>query len=241
MQEPLETTETQEPTQLEETQPQEPQEEPDYKVKTEELEAQVSKLQNDLKSREGQRRRESDRDEELSGIKDEVSAMRKVLTATMESFQSGNTEDFQAQISQINQEATRNQSNRNWNTKYEREQTRLLSTVQDDEGNLLINEEDATKIQTQWQAAWEKAKQGNFDDVVDTQIEAQRMVNQEERRKADTDRKALREEAKSAAKKALEQHGINDLDTGSAIAGGSEELHGAALIERGLRNRQSRL
>ena len=238
MQEPLETTETQEPTQLEEVQPQE---EPDYKVKTEALEAQVSKLQNDLKSREGQRRRESDRDEELSGIKDEVSAMRKVLTATMESFQSGNTEDFQEQISQINQEATRNQSNRNWNTKYEREQARLLSTVQDDEGNLLINEEDATKIQTQWQAAWEKAKQGNFDDVVDTQIEAQRMVNQEERRKSDTDRKVLREEAKSAAKKALERHGINDLDTGSAIAGGNEELHGAALIERGLRNRQSRL
>ena len=67
------------------------------------------------------------------------------------------------------------------------------------------------------------------------------MVNQAERRQADSDKKVLREEAKTASKKALEKAGINDLDTGAAIAGGSEELHGAALIERGLRKGSSRI
>ena len=217
----------------------EPQEEPDYKAKTEELEALVSKLQNDQKSRDGLRRKESDRDAELAGFRDEIAAMRKVLTVTMESFQGG--DEFQSQISQINQEAAKSQADRDWNSRYDKEQTRLLSTVQDEEGNLLISEEDAAKIQTQWQAAWNKAQQGNYDEVYDAQIDAQRMVLQEERRKSDAEKKSLREESKQSAKKALERAGVNDLDTGSAIAGGNEELHGSALIERGLRNRQNPL
>ena len=217
----------------------EPQEEPDYKAKTEELEALVSKLQNDQKSRDGLRRKESDRDAELAGFRDEIAAMWKVLTVTMESFQGG--DEFQSQISQINQEAAKNQAARDWNGRYDKEQARLLSTVQDEEGNLLISEEDATKIQTQWQAAWNKAQQGNYDEVYDTQIDAQRMVLQEERRKSDAEKKSLREESKQSAKKALEKAGVNDLDTGSAIAGGNEDLHGSALIERGLRNRQNPL
>jgi len=217
----------------------EPQEEPDYKAKTEELEALVSKLQNDQKSRDGLRRKESDRDAELAGFRDEIAAMRKVLTVTMESFQGG--DEFQSQISQINQEAAKSQADRDWNGRYDKEQARLLSTVQDEEGNLLISEEDATKIQTQWQAAWNKAQQGNYDEVYDTQIDAQRMVLQEERRKSDAEKKSLREESKQSAKKALEKAGVNDLDTGSAIAGGNEDLHGSALIERGLRNRQNPL
>ena len=216
-----------------------PQEEPDYKAKTEELEALVSKLQNDQKSRDGLRRKESDRDAELAGFRDEIAAMRKVLTVTMESFQGG--DEFQSQISQINQDAAKSQADRDWNSRYDKEQARLLATVQDEEGNLLISEEDATKIQTQWQAAWNKAQQGNYDEVYDTQIDAQRMVLQEERRKSDAEKKSLREESKQSAKKALEKAGVNDLDTGSAIAGGNEDLHGSALIERGLRNRQNPL
>ena len=216
-----------------------PQEEPDYKAKTEELEALVSKLQNDQKSRDGLRRKESDRDAELAGFRDEIAAMRKVLTVTMESFQGG--DEFQSQISQINQDAAKSQADRDWNSRYDKEQARLLATVQDEEGNLLISEEDATKIQTQWQAAWNKAQQGNYDEVYDAQIDAQRMVLQEERRKSDVEKKSLREESKQSAKKALERAGVNDLDTGSAIAGGNEDLHGSALIERGLRNRQNPL
>ena len=213
----------------------------DPETRVAELEAQVAKLQNDLRSKDGQRRKESDRDAELTGFKDELSAMRKVLAVTMESIQRGDTEGFQEQISRINQEAAEGQATRDWNSRYDKEQARLISTVQDEDGNLLISEDDAQTIQAKWNAAWQKAQQGNYDDVYDTQIEAQRMVNQEERRRAEAEKKALRDEAKTAGKKALEKAGIADLDTGAAIAGGNEELSGTALIERGLRMRQNRL
>ena len=164
-----------------------------------------------------------------------------MFTLYMDGMNRGDPEEVQAQISQVNQELAQGQATRDYNARYEKEQTRLLSTVQDEDGNLLINEDDAVKIQTDWQAAWEKASRGDFNDVYDVQIEAARMVTQEERRRADAERKALRDEAKNAGKKALEKAGIADLDTGAAIAGGNEELSGTALIERGLRMRQNRL
>ena len=217
-----------------------PEGEVDYKARAEELEAQNAKLLNDLRSKDGQRRRDTDRDEDIRGINDRLGALQKVFTLYMDGMNRGDPEEVQAQISQVNQELAQGQATRDYNARYEKEQTRLLSTVQDEDGNLLINE-DAVKIQTDWQAAWEKASKGDLSDVYDVQIEAARMVTQEERRRADAERKALRDEAKTAGKKALEKAGIADLDTGAAIAGGNEELSGTALIERGLRMRQNRL
>ena len=115
-----------------------------------------------------------------------------------------------------------------------------MSTVQDESDNILISEDDAQKLQSDWQAAWaegSKATRGDFEDVINIQIEAARMVAQEERRRAAVERQKLADEAKNAGKKALEKAGVADLDTGAAIAGGNEELRGSALIERGLRRR----
>ena len=218
-----------------------PEGEVDYKAKAAELEAQNAKLLNDLRSKDGQRRRDTDRDEDIRGINDRLGALQKVFTLYMDGMNRGDPEEVQAQISQVNQELAQGQATRDYNARYEKEQTRLLSTVQDEDGNLLINEDDAVKIQTDWQAAWEKASKGDLSDVYDVQIEAARMVTQEERRRSDADRQALRDAAKTAGKKALEKAGIADLDTGAAIAGGNEELSGTALIERGLRMRQNRL
>jgi hypothetical protein len=212
------------------------QEEVDYQAKAVELEAQVAKLENDLRSKGGQRRRDTDRDAELAGFKDELSAIRRVLTTYMDSY--GGSPEVQQQINEINQEVAQNNSTRDFQSRYDKEQERLISMVQDADGNLLISEDDATKLQTQWQNAWQKAQQdGPLDSIYDVHFEAQRMVLQEERRTADTEKQRLRSEAKDAGKRALEKAGINDLDTGAAMAGGSEELHGTALIERGLRSR----
>jgi hypothetical protein len=145
----------------------------DYKAKAAELESQVDKLQNDLRSKDGQRRRDTDRDAEFAGFRDELGAMRKVFSLYMDALQKGDTYEVQDQISAVN----------------------------------------------------------------NVQIEAARMVAQEERRKATVERQQLADEAKNAGKKALERAGVADLDTGAAIAGGNEELRGSALIERGLRKR----
>ena len=212
----------------------------DYKAKTAELESQVEKLTNDLRSRGGQRRRDTDRDAELSGIRDSVGALQKVFTLYMDDRKMDMSDEAQTQISRVNQELAQGQATRDWNSRYEKEQTRLMSTVQDESDNILVSEDDAQKLQSDWQAAWaegSKATRGDFEDIINIQIEAAKMVAQEERRRATVERQKLADEAKNAGKKALEKAGVADLDTGAAIAGGNEELRGSALIERGLRRR----
>ena len=212
----------------------------DYEAKAAELEAQVAKLENDLRSRGGQRRRDTDRDAELAGIRDSVGALQKLFTLYMDDRKMEMSDEAQTQISRVNNELAQGQATRDWNSRYEKEQTRLMSTVQDESDNILISEDDAQKLQSDWQAAWaegSKATRGDFEDVINIQIEAARMVAQEERRRAAVERQKLADEAKNAGKKALEKAGVADLDTGAAIAGGNEELRGSALIERGLRKR----
>ena len=212
----------------------------DYEAKAAELEAQVAKLENDLRSRGGQRRRDTDRDAELAGIRDSVGALQKIFTLYMDDRKMDMSDEAQTQISRVNNELAQGQATRDWNSRYEKEQTRLMSTVQDESDNILISEDDAQKLQSDWQAAWaegSKATRGDFEDIINIQIEAAKMVAQEERRRATVERQKLADEAKNAGKKALEKAGIADLDTGAAIAGGNEELRGSALIERGLRRR----
>ena len=212
----------------------------DYKAKAAELETQVDKLTNDLRSRGGQRRRDTDRDAELSGIRDSVGALQKVFTLYMDDRKMDMSDEAQTQISRVNQELAQGQATRDWNSRYDKEQTRLMSTVQDESDNILVSEDDAQRLQSDWQAAWaegSKAAKGDFEDIINIQIEAAKMVAQEERRRGTVERQQLADEAKNAGKKALEKAGVADLDTGAAIAGGNEELRGSALIERGLRRR----
>jgi len=228
------------PEGAEETTEETPEEEVDYRAKAAELEAQVKKMENDLRSKDGQRRRDTDRDAELAGLRDDVGAMRKILTLYIDDRKMDMSDDAQAQISRVGQELAQGQATRDWNARYEKEQSRLMSTVQDEDGNILVSEDDVVKIQSDWQAAWaegSKAIRGDFEDVINIQIEAAKMVAQEERRRAADERKVLADEAKNAGRKALEKAGVADLDTGAAIAGGNEELRGSALIERGLRRR----
>ena len=228
------------PEEAEETTEDTPEEEVDYRKKAALLEAQVKKMENDLRSKDGQRRRDTDRDAELAGIRDSLGALQRVFTVYVEDRKMDMSDEAQAQISRVSQELAQGQATRDWNARYEKEQSRLMSTVQDDEGNILVSEDDVVKIQSDWQAAWaegSKAVRGDFEDVINIQVEAARMVAQEERRRATEDRKRLSDEAKNAGKKALERAGVADLDTGAAIAGGNEELRGSALIERGLRRR----
>jgi len=225
------------PEEAEEATEETPEEEVDYREKAAILEAQVKKMENDLRSKDGQRRRDTDRDAEFAGFRDELTAMRKVFSLYMEAAQKGDTYEVQDQISAVNQELAQGQATRDYNSRYDKEMNRLLSTVQDTDGNLFISEDDAIKIQSDWAAAWERAKTGDNEGIYDVQIEAAKMVVQEERRRATAERQKLSDEAKNAGKKALEKAGVADLDTGAAIAGGNEELRGSALIERGLRKR----
>ena len=223
----------------------EPVAEVDPETRVAELEAQVAKLENDLRSKDGQRRKESDRDAELSGLGDELGAVRKMLAELAAGMSSGNLEDVATKTLQMNQELDKAQASRSADTRYDRELNRLVQTVSykkvdeqtgEEEDMMLISQEDSKKLTEQWQKAWDKVDSGgSYDDVMNTHLEATAMALKEERRKSAEMEKTHREELKSAGKKALENAGIADLDTGAAIAGGNESLTGTALIERGLR------
>ena len=175
----------------EETTEETPEEEVDYRAKATALEAQVRKMENDLRSKDGQRRRDTDRDAELAGIRDSLGALQRIFTLYVEDRKMDMSDEAQAQISRVGQELAQGQATRDWNARYEKEQTRLMSTVQDEGDNILISEDDAQKLQSDWQAAWaegSKAARGDFEDVINIQVEAAKMVAQEERRRATSER-----------------------------------------------------
>ena len=72
------------PEEAEETTEETPEEEVDYREKAAVLEAQVKKMENDLRSKDGQRRRDTDRDAELAGIRDSLGALQRVFTLYVE-------------------------------------------------------------------------------------------------------------------------------------------------------------
>ena len=221
-----------------------PEIEPDPETRLAELEAQIaskneeiSKLENDVRSKDGQRRKESDRDEDLRSFGDELGAMRKMIANMAAGMSTGNLEAVATQISQMDQERDQTQAVRAAEARYNAEEQRLLATVQDGE-EVLVSDEDRKALIARWTKAWEIADSGGgYDEVMNTHIEANSMVLKEARRRAEDERKQLRDEVKNARKKAFEDAGVADLDTGAAIAGGREELSGTALIERGLRTR----
>lgn len=199
----------------------ETQEEPiDWLVRGPELEAQNVKLQNDLKSREGQRRSQAERDADIGGLKDEVSALRKVIAT---SVKNSGDDDLVAEITQYERKADETQATNAQRARFDKEEQRLLTTIQEGDG-LLVSDEDAAKLQIMWQEAWAQSQRnGNYEAVVDLQIEAQRMVNAEERKRAKETLEQERKNSKKRVTQALEKAGVNDLDTGSSNAGGGEQ------------------
>ena len=87
----------------------------DYEAKAAELEAQVAKLENDLRSRGGQRRRDTDRDAELAGFRDSVGALQKIFTLYMDDRKREMSDEAQTQISRVNNELAQGQATRVWN------------------------------------------------------------------------------------------------------------------------------
>jgi len=205
----------------------------DLKAALADKEKEFQKLQNDLRSRDGVRRKQEENDARLGALADEVKAMRKVTAAVLDALQRGDTEGAQSKIADIDNQVASSHAVRTAQQRADRERQRLMQTVQDGD-TLLVSEDDAAKLQGMWRDAVSKAEAGDWEAMSDMQIEAGRMVNAHERRKAQSELRKAREEAKQEHKRVLEKHGINELDTGSAIAGGGPELHGTALIERGL-------
>jgi len=195
-------------------------EETDWSVKGPELEAQVAKLTNDLKSSDGQRRKQVDSERRLDEFQDELTALRKTSVALMDHLASGDMDGLAAKATEIQQEADSHNSNRGLATWVEEAQAQLLETIKDADGNLLIGKEDLDKLGASWNAAKADAEAtGNRVSLRDVQIEAQKMALRQERQNAKAEQDRIRTEEKELAKREKEKSGIHNQDTGRPAGG----------------------
>lgn len=198
------------------------------------LKSQLAKLQNDLRSREGQRRKQVDTDNQLAGIHDELSALRRVNQVYIQALQKGETDGLDTKIAEIDRDTGQSRASRVRQERYDRSVNHLLELVNDSDGSLLLTEEQSKELQTSWAKAGKEAMDsGDFSSLHDLTVEAGKTVlrNQRESSKKETDR--IRKEAKEQSKKQLEAAGVHDMGTGpSATGGGITTWQQAQKIKR---------
>lgn len=204
-----------------------------------ELRATLAKVQNDLRSREGQRRKQSEVDSQLADIQDEVKAMRRVTTAVFrEMSQRGETDDLSGKVAEIERDASQSRASRLNQNRYDQAVARLMGVVNDKDGNLLLTEAQSKEIQGSWTKSGKEAiETGDFSGLYDITVEASKLVMQNEREASKKEADRLKKETKEQVKKQLEAAGVHDMDTGPSSGGGGtrDGLSGRELIERGLR------
>jgi hypothetical protein len=216
-------------------------EEVDYKVLSEELEAKNRQLQNDFKSREGNRNRTQDSEDRLSRLEASNEASARGISQILGKM-TGEDDEFAAEVQKGNQEAADKTRSAGAGAVRTEVMNGILDIVQvesEGEGDptVLISKESQDQLSKLWGAATKEAEEtGSSAPLYRVHMEASRMVLMEEQ---DKSRKALaaeRAKAKSDTKKALEKAGVADQDTGPARsgAGGSERKRGNALIEQAI-------
>lgn len=184
-----------------------------------ESQAKIAKLENDLKSRDGQRRKQSETDGILLELQAEVRAQRKVLSLYLDSVQSGDTDGLAEKRAGVDRESEQERARRRFQTRYDATSDKLLDVVQPlgpdgKRGELLLTEAQANEIQEAWKKAGAEAYQtGDFGSLTEVIVDAVKMVGVNHARR-------IQQEEKTKTKQRLAKAGVIDLDTGPS-AGGS--------------------
>mgnify|MGYP001589929596 CR=1 FL=1 len=180
------------------------------------------KLENDLRSRDGQRRKQGETDAILEDIRLEQRAQRKVTSALMDAIAKGETDGLTPKLTAIEQEVDQSRQNQQRKARYDALVSQLSAVITGDDDSLLLSENQATELQKAWTEAGKKGMNtGDFSELHDLVIEASKMTLKNEREKAKKETSRIKDDAKAETKKRLEKAGIHDLDTGaSAGAGG---------------------
>lgn len=184
--------------------------------------AQIAKLENDLKSRDGQRRKASETDAILIDLQAEAKAQRKVLSLYLDTLQSGDTEGLAEKRAGVDRESAQERATRQFQTRYDLASEKLMGVVNDDTGQLLLTDEQAAGVQEAWKKAGaEASRSGDFSLLNDVILDAAKMVTKTMLSKEKAETQRIREEEKAKTKQRLERAGVIDLDTGpSAGASG---------------------
>lgn len=215
---------------------------PDYKALYQASEVTNKQLRNDSRSRDGQRNRAQDQEDRMSRLETSVEVGAR-NTAQILSKLTEEDGDFAARVNKENQEAAVKTRTEGSNARVTSILNGIMEIVQKDSDEedadpiVLISKANEGKLQQLWGAATkEAAASGSDAPLYRVQMEATRMVLDQEREEG---RKALiaeRAKSKEDTKKALVKAGVADQDTGPAKvgAGSGERKRGRALIQEAL-------
>jgi len=219
----------------------EEEEPPDYRALYEASEATNKQLRNDSRAREGQRNRTQDQEDRMNRMESSVETMARTNAQILSKMMTEDDE-FAGVVRKENEEAETQSRANGVNGRINNVLNNIMGIVQtqseedDADPVVLISKENQDKLTALWGAAAKKAKTGDESDLHRVQMEATRMVLEEEQARS---RRALaeeREKSKAATKKALEKAGVADQDTGPARAGagGGERKRGLSLIQEAI-------
>ena len=190
-----------------------------------EKEALIAKLGNDLKARDGQRRKQSEMDNWMQDLAEGQKAQSKLFGAYLDALQKGDTDALPAQIAKIEQESGISRGQRQRQARYEDSTAKLREVITGEADAMLLTEAQGVEIQQSWLEAGKQAfASGDFTGLHDVIIEASKMVTRNEREARAKDQK----EAKESTKKALEKAGAFDLSIGGSASGGGRITSWAA-------------
>ena len=215
-------------------------EEVDWKAKYEESEIALKQERNVSRSREGQRNRNQDIESRQKGLEDSIKGQGLSISRILDIL-SEDKPELKKAINQERQEVATSRQAADSKTRQNTLMDEILNLVQeyDDEGNatVLITEDEQRDLNRLWGEALEEAKRmGNDAPLYAVKMKAQSLNFAVERRALEDAVAAERENAKTKTAKALEEHGVQDQDTGPARAGagGAERKRGSDLIQEAL-------
>ncbi|KKN44226.1 hypothetical protein LCGC14_0695370 [marine sediment metagenome] len=195
-----------------------PKDEPevDYKAELEATQARLTKAENDLKSIQTGRQRTAERDDEIREIRLSVDAIKESNTALIKSMASGETDGLSAKLEQIDQDSQVKQAGSRLQRHGQVLLDNLIAAGNDSEGNQVVdvrNDARFAPIRSEWNRISEDAalepseKLTQLSTVVAQANLTMRGID------AEVSKKAV-DEARNAGKRALEETGALDTDTG---------------------------
>ena len=187
--------------------------------------AEIAKLRNDLKALRGLRGKESDRDSLMQDIREEIAEVKRTNAALVKALGSGNTDSLAADVSRIEGETYQQRAARNFQSQYATLWTELQAALTDEDGKAILNLQDSPELEavrSQWLSFYNAEKMGvpeRLAGFATAVAQAHTAVRRFERAAAREDAKKVRTTAAQRTKKALEEAGVHDLDTGAGTAG----------------------
>ena len=207
-------------------------EELDYKALYEAEKSKLEKSEGDRKSALGNQRLQSERDNQLNNISDDLSGLSKTVGLLIKSQASENVDGLQEEYDKSQVEYTTRIANRGFEVSYDALYNQLVDTVRDEDGNTVIDLEKDPEFVKAWASAHASQDIATLTNL-SARMQSERLrLERETNKKLLVDAKEAKKEGKSIVKKKKA-----GMDLGASTGGAAGDTSGTDLFKKGLEKR----